>query len=418
MKVTVLTAFPEFFESFLGTSIIGRAVSKGLLDVRVVNLRDFGIGRYRQIDDYSYGAGGMVLMPGPLGEALDAIGEDRGKPFVAYPSPQGGAITQEMIENLASRPHGCFICGHYEGIDERISEHRVDLEFSIGDCVLTGGEIPVMTVIDAMARLVPGVVGRGEAVEEDSFYRGMLDHPHYTRPAVWEGHGIPSVLASGNDALVDAWRRRQAVVRTLSRRPDLLGRADIRPYLSGGVYVALLHHPVRDREGRKTTAALTGLDVSDVCRSCATYGIDRLLVVTPLKSQREMLGVLVRHWTEGYGGTHNPDRAEAFRLVKWVPGLERAVEWIRDREKKDPCIVGTSASPHAGAVPGLEVKRMVLEGDAPLLFVFGTAHGLHDDAVRQCTMMMSPIAGGRGGYNHLAVRSAVAVVLDRFFGWR
>lgn len=418
MKVTVITAFPGLFDGFLKTSIIGRAVTNGLLDVRIVDLRDFGVGNYRQVDDYSFGAGGMVLMPGPLGEALDTVGRERGEPFVAYPSPQGAALTQEMIENLASRTHVCFLCGHYEGIDERISETRVDLEFSIGDCVLTGGEIPVMAVIDAMARLVPGVVGRSEAVSEDSFYRGMLDHPHYTRPAVWEGREAPPVLASGNDALVNAWRRRQAVTRTLSRRPDLLGRADIRPYLSHGVYVALVHHPVRDRDGQKTTAALTGLDVSDVCRSCRTYGVDRLLVVTPLPSQREMLGVLTRHWTEGYGGQHNPDRAKAFALVKSVATLERAVRWIREKEKKDPCIVGTSAANRADAVPGLEAKRMILERDEPVLFVFGTAHGLHDDAVRQCTMMMTPLSGGRGEYNHLAVRSAVAVVLDRFFGWR
>ena len=241
MHVTIVTAFPEFFGDFLSTSILGRAVKQGLVRVDLVDLREFGRGGYRQIDDYAFGSGGMVLAAPPLADALRAAGElGEGDPFVVYPSPQGCVLTQEIVESLARQEHVVILCGHYEGLDERFVEREVDLEVTVGDCVLTGGEIPAMAIVDAMSRLVPGVVGRGEAVAEDSFYRGMLDHPHYTRPASWEGRTVPEVLLGGNASEIHSWRRAKAVERTLARRPDLLSRAAIRGYLTGNVYLAVM----------------------------------------------------------------------------------------------------------------------------------------------------------------------------------
>ncbi|WP_024822656.1 MULTISPECIES: tRNA (guanosine(37)-N1)-methyltransferase TrmD [Aminobacterium] len=418
MHVTIITAFPEFFQDFLSTSIIGRAIESGVIQVDVVNLREYGLGNYRQIDDYSFGSGGMVLMPGPLVKALDKAKERSQNSWVVYPSPQGAMLTQEMVESLASREDIVIICGHYEGIDERFVEKYVDLEVSLGDFVLTGGEIPTMAIIDSMARLVPGVVGRDKAVEEDSFFRGMLDFPHYTRPSEWKGVKVPPVLLSGNEKEITKWRDLQAVQRTLRRRPDLLSRANITSYLQKGVYLALVHHPVLNRAGEVTTAAITGLDLSDIGRSCKTYGVRKFLVVTPLKSQRELAKTMADHWMEGYGALFNPSRAEAFKEMKTVATLEKAIEWIVSKEREKPTIIGTTARTFPGSVHWLEVKRSILEEQKPVLFLFGTASGLPDEVLDQCSEVLQPLSGGYEDYNHLSVRTAVGVILDRFFGWR
>lgn len=196
--------------------------------------------------------------------------------FVVFPSPQGVLIGQEIIESLAHQEHVIIICGHYEGIDERFIEKYVDLEISIGDCVLTGGEIPAMLMIDSMSRLVPGVVGKSKAVIEDSFYRGMLDNPNYTRPASWEGLEVPEVLLSGNEREISRWRRREAVTRTLTRRPDLISRASVRDYISEGISLAVI---VDDEE-----ANLSG--VSDLCRA---YDLGRLFIVARTRELREAM---------------------------------------------------------------------------------------------------------------------------------
>lgn len=419
MHVTILTAFPEFFSDFLSTSMIGRAVKSGTIQVDVVDLRSFGTGAYRQVDDYSFGGGGgMVLLPEVMDQALASLEREEGPGYVVYPSPQGDPLSQEIVETLAAQRHVLILCGHYEGLDERFTARRVDREISLGDFVLTGGEIPAMAIIDAMARLIPGVIGKESAVVEDSFYRGMLDHPHFTRPAEWQGEKVPEALLGGNAALIEEWRRNSAAERTLSRRSDLIARANIRPYLNRGVYAALIHYPVLDRRGEKSTAAVTGLDLSDIARSCRTYGIDRFLVATPLSSQRELVKTVARHWTEGGGGRANPARKEAFSRLKTAASLFRAIEWITKREKEPPLIIGTSANKREGSFHWLEAKRKILREKKAVLFVFGTGSGLHDEVLEQCSLILQPLSGGAEDYNHLSVRTAAGVVFDRFFGWR
>lgn len=419
MNVTIVTAFPGFFRDFLSESMIGRAIRNGLIRVDVVDLRDFGTGNYRQVDDYAFGGGGgMVLLPDVLEKALDTVEAGKGPAYVVCPSPQGDLLSQEIVETLAARDHVVIICGHYEGLDERFIEKRVDREISMGDFVLTGGEIPAMAVIDAMARLVPGVIGKESAVVEDSFFRGMLDHPHYTRPSEWDGVPAPDVLLSGHAAEIENWRRSEAAARTLARRPELISKANIRQYLPKGVYVALVHSPVLDRKGEKTTAAVTGLDLSDIGRSCRTYGLDRFLVTTPLASQRDLVKTMAAHWTGGTGGDVNPDRKEAFGTIKIFPSLDRATEWVTRREKEPPLIIGTTARRREGGFHWLEAKRRILREKKPVLFVFGTGSGLHEEVLGRCHIVLQPLSGGFGDYNHLSVRTAVGVVLDRFFGWR
>jgi tRNA (guanine37-N1)-methyltransferase len=226
MKFDVVTIFPSMFEQTISEGVLGRAIGRGTLDVKVRDLRDFTDDRHRVVDDVPYGGGpGMVLKAEPIFRALDAIEAERGRPAaVILTSPQGVRFSQREAERLSRLPHLVILCGRYEGVDERV-RGRITEELSIGDYVLSGGEVPALVVIDAVARLVPGVVGDERSVVEDSFSRGLLDFPHYTRPAELDSVRVPEVLMSGNHAEIRRWRKRAAIARTLERRPDLLATA-------------------------------------------------------------------------------------------------------------------------------------------------------------------------------------------------
>ncbi len=228
MTVDIVTIFPAMIEQGLGVGVLGRAIDRGTIDVTVRDLRDYTTDRHRVVDDVPYGGGpGMVLKGEPLFRALDAIEAERGRPLtVILTSPQGARFTQAAARRLSAAPHLVLLCGRYEGVDERVRA-RVTEELSIGDYVLSGGELPALVIVDAVARLVPGVVGDDRSVVDDSFSRGLLDYPHYTRPAELGGSKVPDVLLSGHHGEIRRWRRREALRRTLARRPDLLAGAEL-----------------------------------------------------------------------------------------------------------------------------------------------------------------------------------------------
>jgi tRNA (guanine37-N1)-methyltransferase len=229
VKVDVVTIFPKMVEAGLAEGVVGRARTAGLLDIAVHNLRDFTADKHHVVDDVPFGGGpGMVMKPEPFFAALHAIRERRGSPdVVALLSPAGERFSQSGAKRLVGKRHIVLLCGRYEGVDERVRDALATEEISIGDYVLSGGEIPALAVIDAVARLVPGVVGDGDSVAADSFARGLLDYPHYTRPAQFEGRQVPDVLLSGHHAEIRRWRREAALQRTKERRPDLLAGAEL-----------------------------------------------------------------------------------------------------------------------------------------------------------------------------------------------
>lgn len=229
MNFHVLTLFPEMINDGVNTSITGRAISKGLISVNAVNIRDFAGNKYGQVDDYPYGGGaGMVMQPGPVYRSYESIKEKIGyKPRVIYLTPQGKVFNQSMAEEFAEEKDLVFLCGHYEGIDERVLEMIVTDNVSIGDYVLTGGELPSMVMIDAISRLVPGVLNNDVSAEFESFNDNLLEYPQYTRPAEFMGKEVPSILLSGNHPKVDEWRRKQSILRTMERRPDLIKDANL-----------------------------------------------------------------------------------------------------------------------------------------------------------------------------------------------
>ncbi|NPA27349.1 MAG: tRNA (guanosine(37)-N1)-methyltransferase TrmD [Chloroflexi bacterium] len=230
MRIDVFTLFPEVFEPYLNLSILARARERGLLDVHLYNIRDWTTDKHRTVDDEPYGGGGgMVMKPEPIFAAVeDVLGRPPRAPVILM-TPQGRPFTQEVAWQLSRLPRIALIAGRYEGLDERVREHLVTDELSIGDYVLTGGELPALVVIDAVTRLLPGVLGDPDAPLKDSFSQGLLEHPHYTRPAVFRGWSVPEVLRSGDHARIARWRREQSLRRTWERRPDLLARAPLTP---------------------------------------------------------------------------------------------------------------------------------------------------------------------------------------------
>ena len=226
MNINVLSLFPAMFEGVFHQSILKKAQEKNAVSLNVLDFREFAENK-RQVDDYPFGGGaGMVLKPEPIFNAVEALTAER-KPRVILMCPQGERFTQQKAEELAEEQELIFICGHYEGYDERIREHLVTDEISIGDFVLTGGELAAMTVIDSVVRLLPGVLGNADSPVRDSFSTGLLEHPQYTRPAEYRGWKVPAVLTSGNHAKVDQWREEQTLKRTLERRPDLLEKTEL-----------------------------------------------------------------------------------------------------------------------------------------------------------------------------------------------
>lgn len=229
MKIDILSLFPEMFEGVLHSSIMKKAQENEAVTFGVTNFRDFSENKHRKVDDYPYGGGaGMLLKPEPLFAAVKSVTEDtEATPRVILLCPQGERFTQGKAEELSKEEHLVFICGHYEGYDERIRQHLVTDELSIGDFILTGGELAAMTIVDSVVRLLPNVLGNSESPVQDSFSTGLLEHPQYTRPANFNGMEVPEVLLSGNHAKIDQWREEQSLLRTFERRKDLLEKAPL-----------------------------------------------------------------------------------------------------------------------------------------------------------------------------------------------
>ena len=430
-RFTVVSILPELVDTALAVGVIGRARATGALAVAFVNPRDFTHDRHRTVDDTPYGGGpGMVMKCEPLVAAIDAAvaGEPAHRVLL---TPAGAPLTQARVRALAAHPHVVLVCGRYEGVDERVIETAIDEQLSLGDFVLTGGELGAAAIIDAVARLMPGVLGDAASADDESFSAGLLEYPQYTRPAEFRGRPVPPILAGGNHEAIRRWRRGQALRRTARRRPELFARirldkaddkllADARELdVAARTSIALVHHPVHDRTGKVVTSAVTNLDVHDLARSAATYGLARCFIVTPVTSQREKAAHIAKLWLEQEGGDH---RAEALRLTEAVSSVADAIAAVTEAHGQPPLVVATSAVagrwPHAASLsPPQLLAELQDTPERPLLVLFGTGWGLVDGLLPVVERVLTPIAG-RPAWNHLSVRSAVAIILDRLFGLR
>lgn len=435
MHFNLITLFPEFFDSPLSTALMGKAREQGLVSFSFVNPRDFTSDRHRTVDDRPYGGGpGMVMMLDPLAKAIESVQVAGGAGRTLMLSPRGRPLTQSLARELAGEERVTLLCGRYEGIDARLPELYPIEEVSVGDFVLSGGEAGAVCLLEAVARLLPGFMGHEGSGEEESFSAGLLEYPHYTRPEEYRGLRVPEILLSGDHARIAAWRRDKALEATLAARPDLFAEARLdardaahlrglpRDRLGRNLYVALVHYPVLDKYGKTTAVSLTNLDVHDICRVSRTYGAAGLYLVTPLEDQRELAQAVLGHWVDGPGGRSNPHRREALRLANVRESLEEAVSDVRALAGRTPRLVATSAALPAGrkggrdrlkGVPLLgndDVRRWLAEG--PVLLILGTGHGLAGEVMRGADGVLRPIRF-MDEYNHLPVRAAAAICLDR-----
>jgi tRNA (guanine37-N1)-methyltransferase len=423
LNFTVVTLFPSMFASPLGHSILKKAQDKGLISVRLVNLRDYTTDRHRVTDDYPYGGGqGMVMKPEPLVAAIEGLRANRDGSKVILLSPQGRVFDQKMAAQLATEEKIVLVCGRYEGIDERVKSF-VDVELSVGDYTLSGGEPAAIVVIDAVARLVPRVLGNEKSTEEESFADGLLEYPQYTRPEEFRGIKVPEVLLSGDHGRVREWRRQMSVKLTAERRPDLLAKTSLSPeeknrlqgHFRAPLYIALLHHPVYDKNRQVVTTAVTNMDIHDIARSAKTYGVRGFYVVTPVKALQKLARKIIEHWEQGYGSQYNVTRKEALALARITDNLDHALIEIEQECGQKPRLVVTSARQGVNRTSFAELRDMLKSDFHPFLILLGTGWGLTEAIFSQSDYVLEAIEG-RTDYNHLSVRSAAAIVLDRLLG--
>jgi tRNA (guanine37-N1)-methyltransferase len=419
---TIVTLFPAMFESPLNHSILKKAQEKGLLSIRLVDPRNYTKDRHRMTDDYPYGgAQGMVMKPEPLVIAIEDIKAKLARSKVILLSPQGRVFNQALAVELANEEEVVLVCGRYEGVDERVKAF-IDDEISIGDYTISGGEPAATVIIDAVARLIPGVLGNAKSAGEESFSDGLLEYPQYTRPEEFRGAKVPEILLSGNHEKIRQWRRRMSVELTGKRRPDLIGKVNLSREEKelicnqrAPIYVALLHHPVYDKNRQIVTTAVTNMDIHDIARSGRTYGIKGFYVVTPVKALQKLALKIIDHWERGYGSQYNTTRKEALALARVKDTLDDVLIDLEQECGKKPQIVVTSARPGGQRTSFAQVKDMLINTTHPFLILLGTGWGLTETIISQSDYVLEAIEGCTD-YNHLSVRSAAAIILDRLLG--
>lgn len=418
MQVQVLTIFPELFEPFLRLGLLGRAVTDGKVQIETTHLRNFAINTHGQIDDSPYGGGsGMVLRPESAVAAIEAAKSKSPGAKVVLLSPRGKTLTQAKARQLAQSDQDLIIlCSRYEGVDQRVIDHWVDEEISIGDYILMGGETAAMILLESLIRLRPEILGNPESLSRESFDGGLLEHSQYTKPADFRGHQVPPILLSGNHGEIEKYRQKEAIEETRKRRPDLLWQKELP---NAEINVALIHHPVLNKEGNIIASSITNLDLHDIARSSRTFGLRAFYAAHPTKMLRKLSEKILTHWDVGHGATFNPNRKDALSTVKVVTDLDDIVMDIRERTGRFPVMVTTSARPSDSPkfITFRGLRQRFYSDEGPFLILLGTGWGLAPEIHDRADLLLEPI-NGFSGYNHLSVRAAAAIMFDRLLGQR
>jgi len=418
LSFAVITIFPEFFSSPLSQTILKRAQEKELISVRLMDPRNYTSDRHRVVDDYPYGGGeGMVMKPEPVVAAIEDARSKLPGAWVVLLTPRGRVFNQETANEWVRKDSLVFVSGRYEGVDERVAGF-VDDEISIGDYTLSGGEPAALAMIDAVTRLIPGVLGNVRSLDEESFVSGLLEYPQYTRPEEFRGTKVPEVMLSGDHEEIKKWRREKSFSVTEARRPDLLRKARLArkqrqvPEMRAEVRLALIHHPVFDKNGEIVTTAITNMDIHDIARAARTYGVKRFYVVHPVRALQKLALKIIDHWETGYGSRYNETRKEALALASIKSSLDDVIIDIEKESGEKPILVATSARSGLRKTPFSELRDMLRKRPGSFLLLFGTGWGLAHEVLDRCDYVLEPVEG-LAGYNHLSVRSAAAIILDR-----
>jgi len=428
MNISVLTLFPELYKPFFEVSLIKKAQEKGTVSCRVNNLLSYAQPKSR-VDDNTFGHNaGMLIKPEIIEQAVDASEREFGKAYKIILSPQGKIMTQprlqDLYERIKNQQHVMLIASRYEGLDARVENYYADELVSVGNFVVMGGDIPAMLLIEGLLRFVPGVVGKEESVQLDSFSGAFVDYPEYTRPIVWKGIEVPEIIRSGNHAAIESWRQEQAAQVTVKKHFNWLRsvaitdneRTLVKKYMPSH-YIALMHNDMMLKEGRIGPTSVTSIDIHDIARSSTTYGLKNFFVVTNLKDQQKMVQKMLSFWVdEKIGGDYNINRHHAVLSVKLENELDDVIAAIEKKEGKKPVIIGTSArSQDATQAITYFDQETVWQHDRPVLFLFGTGSGMSEKLLQRCDYMLPPLQGFYK-FNHLSVRSAVAIILDKWLG--
>jgi len=428
MNISILSVFPQIYDSFLQTSLVRRAAESGAVSFDRIAFDDF-VKPGTRMDAPTFGHGaGMLIKPEVVQKAVEAKEKQFGKAYKIFFSPHGKKLDQNLLKKIAKKAqehnHLMLVPARYEGMDARVEYEYADEIISVGDFVLMGGDIPAMMLIEGVLRFVPGVVGKAESVQHDSFTSAFVDYPEFTEPVDWKGRKVPDVIRSGNHAALKAWREQEAARRTVLQHFDWLressptqheqklAKKNMPPH-----YVVLMHDQVLvGPEAQEGTTSVTSIDIHDIARSSRTFGIENYFIVTPLTDQQKIVEKLLTFWQTKIGIEYNPQRHRALKRVRLACNLDDVIEQIEKKEGKKPLLITTSARPYS---PDISItyheQSRVWEHDRPVLFVFGTGRGLSDAVMQKSNFVLVPVEGF-SDFNHLSVRSAVAIILDRWLG--
>lgn len=427
MKISILTLFPKLYNEFLRTSLIGRAQENNAVQFNLDSLFSYTDPKKR-IDAPTFGPGaGMLIKPKVAQQAIEKNDKAFGSSYKIFFSPHGKKLDQKLVKKIAQKvqekKHLMLVCPRYEGMDARVEQYYADEIISIGDYVLMGGDLPAMVLLESVLRYVPGVVGKQESVEQDSFSGPFVDYPEFTEPVGWKGVKVPDIVRSGNHAAIEKWRMEQAAERTVKHHFDWLRASQVTDEQKKiatksmpSHYAALLHSDVLMRDGRVGNTSVTSLDMHDIARSACTYNIKNYFIMTKLADQQRIVNRLLEFWASDTAINYNPHRHEAVSRVKVVSTLDDIIAAIEKAEGKKPVVITTSAR-HVDTQNLITYhdQEKIWAFDRPVLFLFGTGGGLGPEHIERSDYVLVPVEGF-SDFNHLSVRSAVAIIFDRWMG--
>jgi tRNA (guanine37-N1)-methyltransferase len=442
IKISILSIFPQMFEPFVTTSLVGKAVEKKIISFDLINMMDLTDPGQR-VDAPTIGPGpGMILKPELIEAAIKKAQDSNGKSdLTIFFSPAGEKLTQPLLKELLStvfceqsdkpqidlqdiQKHLVLVCARYEGMDQRVEDHFADKIISIGDYVLMGGELPAQVFLEGLIRLFPKVLGNAESIAAESFQSPFLDHPSYALPQTWKKIAVPEILSSGNHAKIEQYRKQKAIEKTVFQRFDWIkehpdsqeNRIDISASLPKH-YAVVMYTDILVKHNDSGTTSIKSLDLHDIARSAISYGIEKLFIVTPLIDQQKIATEFLSFWTEKTGRTYNHKRFEAISRVVLCHSFTEVIEQITALEKKKPIKIATSAKPKAELCPVVDYhdQGKIFQKQKPILLIFGTGQGLSPELIKNCDYCLIPV-GGLTAYNHLSVRAAAAIVFDRWIG--
>lgn len=358
----------------------------------------------------------MILRPEPAVAAIEQAKAIDPEALVILTTPRGAPLNQGLVRSLVGKQRErnsgfIILCPRYEGVDERVAEHWVDYQISLGDYILMGGEAAALAFTEASARLIPGVLGNTESCGDESFEKPLLEYPQYTKPQSFRGFDVPKTLLSGNHQEIASWRQHARVKDTVERRSEIAANAQTP---TCPVSVALIHHPVEDKQGKIITSSMTNLDLHDIARSAKTYGLERFYITHPIRAMRRLAERIEEHWATGYGLHYNPNRSEALECLSVMNDIDDVIIDIERRHGKMPKIVVTSARVGPESVTYQALRALMNNSDDPWLLLLGTGWGLAREIMSRAEYRLEPICGPTD-YNHLSVRAAAAISFDRLF---